>query len=82
MMRSAMYVPPSRPTIAGENGTTAWEPVKLGSRNGPQKENEGLLKAVSDLTLDKLILKEAARGSKGRLGNGPVDRDSPERAEP
>ena len=29
----------------------------------PQKENERLRKAVSDLTLDKLILKEAARGN-------------------
>ena len=28
-----------------------------------QKENEGLRRAVSDLTLDKLILKEAARGN-------------------
>ena len=28
-----------------------------------QKENERLRKAVSDLTLDKLILAEAARGS-------------------
>lgn len=28
-----------------------------------QKENERLRKAVSDLTLNKLILKEAARGS-------------------
>jgi putative transposase len=28
-----------------------------------QKENERLRKAVSDLTLDKLILTEAARGS-------------------
>ncbi|SON58459.1 Transposase (plasmid) [Hartmannibacter diazotrophicus] len=28
-----------------------------------QKENERLRKAVSDLTLDKLILKEAARGN-------------------
>jgi len=27
-----------------------------------QKENEHLRRAVSDLTLDKLILKEAARG--------------------
>jgi len=27
-----------------------------------QKENEGLRRAVSDLTLDKLILKEAASG--------------------
>ena len=27
-----------------------------------QKENEQLRRAVSDLTLDKLILKEAARG--------------------
>ena len=27
-----------------------------------QKENERLRKAVSDLTLDKLILKEAVRG--------------------
>jgi len=29
-----------------------------------QKENERLRKAVSDLTLDKLILAEAARGSR------------------
>ncbi len=28
-----------------------------------QKENERLRKAVSDLTLDALILKEAARGN-------------------
>ena len=28
-----------------------------------QKENERLRKAVSDLTLDKLILAEAARGN-------------------
>ena len=28
-----------------------------------QKENEHLRRAVSDLTLDKLILKEAARGN-------------------
>jgi cell shape-determining protein MreC len=28
-----------------------------------QKENERLRKAVSELTLDKLILKEAARGN-------------------
>ena len=28
-----------------------------------QKENERLLRAVSDLTLKKLILSEAARGS-------------------
>jgi cell division protein FtsB len=28
-----------------------------------QKENDQLRRAVSDLTLDKLILKEAARGN-------------------
>ena len=28
-----------------------------------EKENERLRRAVSDLTLDKLILKEAARGN-------------------
>ena len=28
-----------------------------------EKENERLRKAVSDLTLDKMILKEAARGN-------------------
>jgi len=32
-----------------------------------QKENEGLRKAVSDLTLDKLILTEAARGVRAVL---------------
>jgi len=30
-----------------------------------QKENERLRRAVSDLTLDKLILKEAASGVRG-----------------
>ena len=30
-----------------------------------EKENERLRKAVSDLTLEKLILAEAARGVKG-----------------
>ena len=30
-----------------------------------QKENEQLRRAISDLTLDKLILKEAARGTVG-----------------
>ncbi|EKX55669.1 Transposase [[Luteovulum] sphaeroides subsp. megalophilum] len=30
-----------------------------------EKENEGLRKAVSDLTLEKLILKEAASGTEG-----------------
>lgn len=29
----------------------------------PQKENELLRKAISDLTLDKLILAEAAKGN-------------------
>ena len=28
-----------------------------------QRENEQLIRAASDLTLDKLILKEAARGN-------------------
>ena len=37
-----------------------------------QKENERLRKAVSDLTLDKLILAEAAK-DEGRQGNHPVD---------
>ena len=37
-----------------------------------QKENERLRKAVSDLTLDKLILTEAAK-DEGRLANHPVD---------
>ena len=31
----------------------------------PQQENERLRHAVSDLTLDKLILTEAARATKG-----------------
>jgi putative transposase len=35
---------------------------RLKELKGLQKENERLRKAVSDLTLDKLILKEAARG--------------------
>jgi len=35
-------------------------------------ENERLRRAVSDLTLDKLILAEAAK-DEGRKGNHPVD---------
>lgn len=37
-----------------------------------QKENERVRKAVSDLTLDKLILAEAAK-DEGRQANHPVD---------
>ena len=36
---------------------------QLKERKRLQKENDRLRKAVSDLTLDKLILKEAARGN-------------------
>ena len=37
-----------------------------------EKENQRLRRAVSDLTLDKLILSEAAK-DEGRLANHPVD---------
>jgi len=37
--------------------------VQLKELNRLQKENERLSRAVSDLTLDKLILAEAARGN-------------------
>jgi cell division protein FtsB len=37
--------------------------VQLKELNRLQKENERLRRAVSDLTLDKLILAEAARGN-------------------
>ena len=37
--------------------------VQLRELNRLQKENERLRRAVSDLTLDKLILNEAARGN-------------------
>lgn len=47
-----------------------------------QKENERLRRAVSDRTLGKLILKEAARGSEGRPGDKPVECLSSRRAEP
>ena len=36
---------------------------QLKELRGLQKENEQLRRAISDLTLDKLILKEAARGN-------------------
>ena len=32
-----------------------------------EKENQRLRRAISDLTLDKLILQEAARGAEGQL---------------
>ena len=47
-----------------------------------EKKNQRLLRAVSDLKLDKLIMQEAAMGSDGRLGIDPVDQFRPERAEP
>ncbi len=37
--------------------------VQLKELNRLQQENERLRRAVSDLTLDKLILAEAARGN-------------------
>jgi hypothetical protein len=37
-----------------------------------EKENQRLRRAVSDLTLDKLILTEAAK-DEGRVANHPVD---------
>ena len=37
-----------------------------------EKENQRLRRAVSDLTLDKLILTEVAK-DEGRLANHPVD---------
>jgi len=43
---------------------------------------ERLRKAVSDLTLEKPILREAASGSEGRCGNLPGEGFRPERAEP
>ena len=46
--------------------------VQLKELKRLQKENEQLKRAVSDLTLDKLILKEAAK-DEGRKRNYPVD---------
>ena len=43
-----------------------------------QKENERLRRAVSDLTLDKLILAEAAKGAKGQRSATSEPRASPE----
>ena len=37
--------------------------AQLKELNRPQKENERLRRAVSDLSLDKLILTEASRGN-------------------
>ena len=42
-----------------------------------QKENEQLRRAVSDLTLDKLILREAARGTVGPRSETSEPRSSP-----
>ena len=40
----------------------------------PEKENKRLRRAVSDLTLDKQILKEAAGGNFQALASPPVHR--------
>ena len=61
--------------ISGESHLDAWRWASVEKKYGGmgteqlkelkrlQKENERLRRAVSDLTLDKLILSEAARGN-------------------
>ncbi len=51
-------------------------------RPGGFPNTEQLDKAVSELTLDKPILNEAARGVRAVFGNAPMDRFRPEWAEP
>jgi transposase-like protein len=46
-----------------------------------ETENQRLRRAVSDLTLDKMILAEAAR-DEGRSGNHPVDGFQPRTRQP
>ena len=46
-----------------------------------EAENQRLRRAVSDLTLDKMILTEAAR-DEGRSGNHPVDGFQPRTRQP
>jgi putative transposase len=48
------------PTIAGAKNLAGWRSRRLKEL---ELENSRLRKAVSDLTLDKLILQEAARGN-------------------
>ncbi len=47
---------------------------QLKRRKKREKENERLRKAVPDLTLDKLILTEAARGTDEPLAPAPHHR--------
>lgn len=56
-----MVAPPVRAPLATATGGMGTEQLKELKRL--QKENERLRRAVSDLTLDKLILKEAASGN-------------------
>ena len=46
-----------------EDGSGTADDPKGGVANDLEKENARLRRAVSDLTLDKFILQEAARGS-------------------
>ena len=46
-----------------EDGSSSTDDPKGGVANELEKENARLRRAVSDLTLDKLILQEAARGN-------------------
>ena len=50
-------------TIADASNTVALERDQLKELRRLQKENEWLRRAVSDLTLDKVILTEACRGN-------------------
>ena len=62
-MRSGRSVLPNRRIIVGASTMGVWAKGQLKELKRLQKENERLRRAVSDLTLDKLILAEAARGN-------------------
>ena len=52
-----------------------WDPTNRRNSKRLQKENERLRKAVSDLTLDELILKEAHRSTERYQPRGREDED-------
>ena len=62
-MRYAMFRLQSRRIIAGGSKYGGMGTDQLKELKRLQKENERLRRAVSDLTLDKLILAEAAKGN-------------------
>jgi hypothetical protein len=63
LIRFDRSVSPNRRTVVGASTIGEWAKGRPQELKRLQKENERLTRAISDLTLDKLILAKAARGN-------------------